>query len=256
MRTGNTNGLQTEKVGKMNAINYGTRARLGMIMPSGNQAAEPQFHAMLPAGVSLHTTRLKLTGSSEKDLLAMTERVEDAAELVADSQANLVLFHCTAVSTFSTELEASILERVRKASGLRATATSEAITAALRAVGAKRIVMLSPYEDAINRREEAYFRAAGFDIIGNAGLSKPDANAMMAVTPDEWIAMALANRNDAADAYLLSCTTVRSTDVADEIERKIGRPVVTSNTAAVWHCLRLLGIKDSIPGFGMLLREL
>jgi len=239
----------------MNAINYGSRARLGMIMPSGNQAAEPQFQAMLPAGVSLHTTRLKLTGSSEADLLAMTERVEDAAELIADSRPNLVLFHCTAVSTFSAELEASILARVRKASGLRATATSEAITAALRALGAKKIVMLSPYEDAINRREEAFFRAAGFDIIGNAGLAKPDANAMMAVTPEEWRAFGLANRDERADAYLLSCTTVRSTDVAEELEGLLGRPVVTSNTAAVWHCLRTLGVADAVPGFGRLLSQ-
>lgn len=239
----------------MSTIDYGTRARLGMMLPSGNQAAEPQFKAMLPAGVALYTTRLKLTGSSEADLMAMTERVEDAAGLIADSQSDLVLFHCTAVSTFSAELEASILARVRKASGLRATATSEAITAALHALGAKRIVMLSPYVDAINRREEAYFRGAGFDIIGNAGLARTDANAMMAVTPEEWMAMGLANRNDAADAYLLSCTTVRSTDVADDLERKLGRPVVTSNTAAVWHCLRALGIKDPVPGFGRLLRE-
>ena len=50
----------------MNAINYGTPAKLGMLLPSGNQAAEPQFHAMLPAGVSLHTTRLKLTGTPEE----------------------------------------------------------------------------------------------------------------------------------------------------------------------------------------------
>ena len=60
----------------MNAINYGTPAKLGMLLPSGNQAAEPQFHAMLPAGVSLHTMRLKLTGSSEKDLLAMELNAE------------------------------------------------------------------------------------------------------------------------------------------------------------------------------------
>ncbi len=239
----------------MKAINYGARARLGMIMPSGNQAAEPQFQAMLPAGVSLHTTRLKLTGSSEADLLAMTENVEDAASLIADAQANLVLFHCTAVSTFSTALEAQVLERVRQASGLPATATSEAITAALRAVGARRIVMLSPYVDAINRREEAYFSGAGFEVIGNVGLGKLDANAMMAVTPEEWVALARANRDDRADAYLLSCTTVRSTDVAEEIEGVLGRPVVTSNTAAVWHCLRTLGIRDSVAGFGQLLRD-
>ena len=170
----------------MSAINYGTRAKLGMLLPSGNQAAEPQFHAMLPAGVSLHTTRLKLTGSSEKDLLAMTERVEEAAELAADAGADLLVFHCTAVSTFSVELEQSIKQRVAKASGKPVTATSEAIVAALRAVGAKKIVMLSPYIEAINQREAVYFKAAGFEILDWAGLDCPDANAMMAVTPEEW----------------------------------------------------------------------
>jgi maleate isomerase len=231
----------------MSAINYGTRAKLGMLLPSGNQAAEPQFHAMLPAGVSLHTTRLKLTGSSEKDLLAMTERVEEAAELAADAGADLLVFHCTAVSTFSVELEQSIKQRVAKASGKPVTATSEAIVAALRAVGAKKIVMLSPYIEAINQREAVYFDWAGLDC--------PDANAMMAVTPEKWREFTLAHRHADADAYLISCTTVRSTDVAEELEAALGRPVVTSNTAAVWHCLRTMGIPDRVQGFGQLLSQ-
>ena len=62
----------------MKTINYGTRARLGMLLPSSNQAAEPQFQAMLPPGVSVHTTRLKLTGNSKQDLLGMTERIENS----------------------------------------------------------------------------------------------------------------------------------------------------------------------------------
>ena len=239
----------------MNSINYGTRAKLGMLLPSGNQAAEPQFHAMLPAGVSLHTTRLKLTGSSEKDLLAMTEGIEEAAALVADSGADLVVFHCTAVSTFSVELEQSIKARVARASGKPVTATSEAIVAALRQLGARKIVMLSPYIEAINQREAAYFEAAGFEILDWAGLNCPDANAMMAVTPDKWLAFTLAHRNADADAYLISCTTVRSADVAEELERELGRPIVTSNTVAVWHCLRTMGIEDRVEGFGQLLSQ-
>jgi len=239
----------------MSAINYGTRAKLGMLLPSGNQAAEPQFHAMLPAGVSLHTTRLKLTGSSEKDLLAMTERVEEAAELAADAGADLLVFHCTAVSTFSVELEQAIKQRVAKASGKPVTATSEAIVAALRAVGAKKIVMLSPYIEAINQREAVYFKAAGFEILDWAGLDCPDANAMMAVTPEKWREFTLAHRHADADAYLISCTTVRSADVAEELEAALGRPVVTSNTAAVWHCLRTMGIPDRVQGFGQLLSQ-
>jgi maleate isomerase len=236
-------------------INYGTRASLGMLLPSGNQAAEPQFHAMLPAGVALHTTRLRLKGSSDEELMAMTDRVEEAAQLVGDAEVDLVVFHCTAVSTWDATREQSIKDRIAKASGRPATATSEAIVAALRTVGAKSIVMLSPYIDAINRREAAYFANAGFTILDCAGLNKATANDMMSVTPDEWRAFAKAHRNERADAYLLSCTTVRSAEVADALEGELGRPVVTSNTSTVWHCLRKMGIDDRIEGYGRLLRE-
>jgi maleate isomerase len=236
-------------------INYGTRASLGMLLPSGNQAAEPQFHAMLPAGVALHTTRLRLKGSSDEELMAMTDRVEEAAQLVGDAEVDLVVFHCTAVSTWDATREQSIKDRIAKASGRPVTATSEAIVAALRTVGAKNIVMLSPYIDAINRREEAYFANAGFTILDSAGLNKATANDMMSVTPDEWRTFAKAHRNERADAYLLSCTTVRSAEVADALEGELGRPVVTSNTSTVWHCLRKMGIDDRVEGYGRLLRE-
>ena len=236
-------------------INYGTRARLGMILPSGNQAAEPQFQAMLPAGVSLHTTRLKLTGSSDDELMAMTDRVEDAAQLVSDAEVDLVVFHCTAVSTWDASREHSIKDRIAKASGRPVTATSEAILTALRAVGAEHIVMLSPYIDAINRREVAYFTNAGFTVLDCAGLDKQTASEMMSITPAEWLAFARAHRATRADAYLMSCTAVRSAEVADTLEGEFDRPVITSNTAAVWHCMRKMALPDRVEGYGRLLRE-
>lgn len=239
----------------MKTINYGTRARLGMLLPSRNQAAEPQFNAMLPTGVSLHTTRLKLRGSSEADLLAMTERVEEAAQLVADSGAGLIVFHCTAVTTFSPDLERSIKERVARASGKPTTTTAEAILAALKTLGAQRIVMLSPYTEAVNAREAAFFRSAGFEILGYAGLDCPDANAMMAVPPARWREFAREHKSEDAQAYLISCTTVRSTDVIEDMERELGRPVITSNTAVAWHCLRSMGIADKVTDFGCLLSK-
>ncbi len=239
----------------MTAINYGMRARLGMLLPSCNQAAEPSFQAMLPAGISLHTTRLKLTGTSEQDLMGMTERVEAAAELVADAGVDLILFHCTAVTTFSAAVEESIKQRITTATGKPATATSEAIVTALRTIGATRLVMLSPYTDDVNRREEAYFQGLGFEVLDSAGFGKQDAGSMMGITPADWIAFARAHRHDDADAYLMSCTTVRSSDVAEELEGELHRPVVTSNTATVWHCLRRLGMADRVGGYGSLLRE-
>ncbi len=239
----------------MSVINYGSRARLGVLLPSGNQAAEPQFNAMLPAGVALHTTRLALRGSSDQELLAMAEGVEDAARLVADAEPSLVLFHCTAVSTYSQALEQSIKARIVKATGKPATATSEAIVTALRKLGARRIVMLSPYNEVINAREAKYFEGAGFEILDCAGLGCRDAPAMMAVTPERWRSYAIEHRHGEADAYLLSCTTVRSSEAAEALEQELGRPVVTSNTATVWHCLRTMGIEDRVSGYGRLLAD-
>ena len=141
---------------------------------------------------------------------------------------------------------------MRRTSGIPVTATSEALVAALRAVGARKIVMLSPYIDGINDREAAYLRATGFEVVFLGGLGLNDADAMSAVTPDEWKAFALSHRYDEADAYLISCTTVRATEVAEELEHLLGKPVVTSNTAAVWHCLRTLGLADKPSGFGRL----
>jgi maleate isomerase len=236
-------------------INYGGRARLGMLLPSSNRAAEPQFHALLPEGVSLHVTRLKLTGNSEQDLLGMAEGVEPAARLLTDCGADLVVFHCTAVSTFSVALEHSIKERIERASARPASTTSESLVAALRALDARRIVMLSPYVEAINLRERAFFESAGFEVIGCAGLDKTGAEVMMGVTPAEWQDFARAHRDHSADAYVMSCTTVRTVEVAEEIERELGRPVVTSNTATAWHCLRRMGIEDRIAGYGCLLEK-
>lgn len=229
-----------------------TRARLGVVLPSGNRLAEPQFAAMLPQGVTMHTTRLRLNGSSEAELLKMAEGVEEAVSLVADARVDLILFHCTAVSTFSSALEKDVLARMRRSSGIPVTATSQALVAALRAVGARKIVMLSPYIDSINEREAGYLRAAGFEIVFLGGLSLNDADAMSAVTPAQWKEFVLSNQHADADAYLISCTTVRATEVAGELELLLGKPVVTSNTAAVWHCLRTLGLHDAPTGFGRL----
>src|SRR5690606_211624 len=130
--------------------------------------AEPQFACMAPAGVTLHVTRLGLTGTSEEALMAMTRDVESAATLLADTDPAMILFHCTAVSTYSQELEASIIQRVAQASGRPATATSQAIVTALSALQAKRIVMLSPYPDSIHLKEVAFLQANGCDVIHHA----------------------------------------------------------------------------------------
>jgi maleate isomerase len=236
-------------------INYGTRGRIGMLLPSSNRLAEPQFQAMLPPGVSLHTTRLKLRSSSETELRAMAEHIEEAAELLADAGVDLLAFHCTAVCTMDPLLEESIRLRAATASRTPVTTTAEALVAALHQVGARKIIMLSPYVPRVDEKEAAFLAGFGFEIAGRAGLGKTDGESMSAISPDEWYQFAVSHRDENAEAYLISCTTVRAVDVIERLERDFARPVITSNTATLWHCLRRLAVCDRMDGFGTLLRD-
>ncbi len=64
----------------------------------------------------------------------------------------------------------------------------------------------------------------------------------------------MALRNDSAEAYFLSCANIQSIDVIEVLERDLGKPVVTSNQAAIWCSLRMAGIRDDVRGLGALLR--
>ena len=93
-------------------VRYGWRLRLGMLLPSSNRVAEPELPSMLPEGVAVHTTRLKLVGSGSDELLAMVERIEEAAQLVSHAGVDIIAFHCTAVSTFDIDMESRIRQRI------------------------------------------------------------------------------------------------------------------------------------------------
>ena len=234
---------------------YGWRGRLGMLLPSGNVAAEAQFNAMMPHGVSLHTTRLKLTGSSDADLLGMIDRLDEGAGLLADACVDLILFHCTAVSTWDVAMDQRLPQRITDATGLPATSTARALLAALQVLEARRIVMVSPYVEATNVREAAFFESHQVTALHTVGLGIAAAKDMIAVEPGEWYRLVRENARPDADAYLISCTAVRSLEVVADLERDLGKPVLTSNQAATWHALRSLGVRDAIGGFGRLLER-
>ena len=72
------------------------------------------------------------------------------------------------------------------------------------------------------------------------------------MTPAYWKTFAEEIDHPEADAIFLSCSGIRALEAVEEIERTTGKPVVTSNQAAFWSCLRRAGIEDQLQGFGTL----
>lgn len=234
------------------AVRFGWRLRIGMLLPSSNQVAEPEMPAMLPEGVGLYTTRLKLNGGGPDAELRMIEKVEEAAELLADADVHLIAFHCTGVTTLTPEMPNELKRRIRDATGKPAIVTSEAVLAALARFDTKRIVLISPYRQQTNDHEVAFFAHHGVEVVHEFGMNLSSAAAFSNVDPQTWYRLGIEHRRDDVDAYFFSCATIRVVPMIETLERDLGKPVVTSNQAMMWHALRSAGIREAVPGFGSL----
>lgn len=236
------------------AANYGDRARIGMLLPSVNRAAEPQIHAMLPKGVSLHTTRLRLRASDEDAINEMVSDVERGAAMLADADVDLIVFHCTAASMFAPGFDDGIIERIENATGKNATSTSKGCLEAFELFGAKNITLTTPYIQETNDREVAYLASHNVKVLSETGAGiGGDGAAMLAIEPEEWRRRVNAQDEPESQAAFISCTAVRAVEAIEPIEADIDKPVITSNQAMLWHALRKLGIDDRPQGFGRLM---
>jgi len=225
---------------------------IGFIIPSSNRLTEPQFHAYAPPGVGVHVTRLRMTGKFHKPWDELKPQLAEAAAALSDVKPAIVVFHCTANSMENgLAHEAAIVETIQQASGCQTITTAEAIREALTRCAIKKLVLISPYVQATNQHEVSYLREAGFTVLHELGLAL-ESHAYGSVTPEEWIRVVNENARPDADGYFLSCTNTRMIEAIEELERRLGKPVVSSNQATLWACLKRLGIAHQDKRLGRL----
>jgi maleate cis-trans isomerase len=240
----------------------GRRKRIGVMVPSTNTTCEADFQLVVPKGVTVHGQRLWLTNDAagEDGMIRMNAEIESGARYLATARVDVIAYGCTTGSFFKGPgWDQEMTEVIQRIAGVPAVATSPAVVAALRVLGARRISVATPYPEWNNRKLRAYLEAVGLEVLsldaepiaaraGNQGINDQD--------PETVVDFASRVCRPEADALLCSCTAWRSVEAVEEIERRTGKPVVTSNQAAIWASLRALGVTTPISGFGQLLRTL
>jgi maleate isomerase len=230
------------------------RARVGFIIPSSNRMVEPQMQQFLPAGVIPHFARIGMTNRHKAPLDQLLPRITHAAELLADAKCNVVALQCTGTSmSGGVDMERHVVAEIARVAGRPALSTASALNAAFAALGAKRLVFISETKQEEHNQKLLYLREAGYELVADRAASLGGTDAYCSTPPRFWYDLASSLRNDAADAYFLSCANIRSIDVIEDLERELLKPVVTSNQAAIWYSLRAIGIGDHIPALGTLL---
>ena len=235
------------------------RARVGMIIPSVNRMSEPQFNHYAPPGLRIHVARGRIAGHVKVAPDALRGEIERAALTLKDCGPDLIVFHCTATAMSEGPAgEARILDQIRNATGIAPASTSELVVEALRAVGMRSLVVLSPYAN--NNDIIPYLGAQGFTVVHDKALGLKSAAAFEEVTPQQWVDLAVEHDRPEADGIFLSCTNTRQIEAIEEIERRLGKPVVNSNQAVLWGCVKrlrkALGDPAPAPELGTLMQNL
>src|SRR5260221_10932998 len=164
-----------------------TKARIGLIIPSSNRMTEPQFHRYAPAGVAIHIARAQMTGRHKKPIAQLLDDIGRAASSLADARCNLIVFHRTGTAMAEgKEGEAALVRRVTQEGGAVAFSTAQAIVEALDHMGMRRVVLLSPYPQAVNDHEREFLSEHGIEVVRYVALNDGSSDEYIRAPIGRW----------------------------------------------------------------------
>lgn len=240
---------------------YGWRARLGVLVPSGNIVTEPEFNLAVPQGVTCHYHRFVFTGGGKtetvlSDIKRAAEYIADAAALMTHTDPSVIAMTGTAVSFIEGYgYDRMLIDRMREKNGnLPTTTTTTSVIDALSSLGVKRVSVAMPYIEEVARALVKFVEGSGFEVMNAKWLDKKGFEISL-ITPETLHQLAEDVDEPESEALFISCTSLHTFGIIDELERRLKKPVITSNQATLWNMLRLAGINDKIHGYGRLLAE-
>jgi len=236
---------------------YGWRARIGFINPSSTlDTTIYDFCRMAPPGVNMVGTNMGIRMLSDQDIARALEELDRVAQTYRKDKVDIVVLGGSPpVILGGIGSEKKLAERMEKASGTQATTSQAAAVVALKALGVKSVAVASPFDEHQNGKLKEYLEASGFKVpaVGGVGALLED----IAFLPTEKcykLALDVVNqaKGQANGIYLPCAQWPHAVENIAVLEQDTGLPVVTSLQGMLWYCLRKLGIREQIKGFGRL----
>ena len=129
---------------------------------------------------------------------------------------------------------------------------SSAAIKALKKFNVKKLAIFTPYSKKLNDEVVNFFLGEKFDIVSNTYLDIA-ADYDIGKVDEDFLFKTLSKMDLAdADALFISCTALPVLNIIDKLEKKLNKPVLSSNQALIWNTLEEIGQNNDIRGFGKL----
>jgi len=228
--------------------------RFGLLLPSSNTTQEPEFAEVLPDDVSLHCARLTLRNIDPESTIKIVAELESEAQKLKDAEVDAVVLSATAPSTrLGKGYDKQICGRIEQARGKPATTAATAMLEAFSLLNIKKIVLAAPWGEGTNQTVAEFIEASGVSVLRQRAMgivSNIEVGHLAAQT-----AYDLGRQADHpdAEAIFLACGNWMTLEVIEALEKDTEKPVLSTNSCAIWATMNLIGGVWSIPGHGQLL---
>jgi maleate isomerase len=140
--------------------------------------------------------------------------------------------------------------------GVPFVTSTKAAEAALLTIGSKRIVLIPPLAGENSKSAIDYYdQTTGIEIPCSVCMKFKEADNVFKLGVDEILKTFREVDHDDIDTFLHIGGSFGISGMVEDLEQKLGRPVITSNLATYWYALRKHGIVGPMPGFGQLLMK-
>jgi maleate isomerase len=228
----------------------------GVLIPSTNTTVEIEYNRLLPPTLQAHVGRLLSSGAGPFSPSQDTD-IDYQARLLGTAKVEVVSLAQTSASLFADDYDADVTQRMSKAAGVPATTSAQAIGQAVQALGARRIALVSPYSQPVLERAQQYYQTKyGLEVVALEGFAATDSYMIGKLGPENARgAFARINRPE-IEVFVVPGGNFPTMAFVPDWEREFGKPVITSNQAALWAMLGIMKVDEKLRGLGRLLERM
>ena len=230
--------------------------RIGLLALSTDLTIEKDFSSIchkLPLDIFVNRIHNE-NPLTKENLLKMHEQIEPVTQkILPGEKINTIAYACTS-GTIAIG-EDKIREKIQLAKpGCQVTTPITSAIKAFDKMNVKKIAVFTPYPESVNQTISEYLFEKNISVV-SFGTFNLNLDVDFARIDSKYLSEILIKLNiKDADALFVSCTALPALEIIDEVEKKINKPVFSSNQTLIWETIRSVGYKNSISGFGKLLR--
>ena len=234
-----------------------TNPKVGLLALSTDLTIERDFYSIchkLPFDVFVNRIHNE-NPLTKENLLKMYDQLELVTKkILPGEKINTVAYGCTSGTIDIGEDRVKEKIQLAKPDCYVTTPITSAIKA-FKKMSVKKIAVFTPYPESVNKTIFEYLNKKNINIKSFSTFNL-DLDVDFARIDPKYLSETLTKLNtNEADALFISCTALPALEILDDVEKKIKKPVFSSNQTLIWDVIRSVGYTSSIEGYGKLLRN-